>query len=67
MKKTGKKPFWRKSGKEQAAKCPVCGKYMDKVNAIVIPSDSPIFTDRLHNSYCANIWICHKCNKTGKA
>ena len=61
-----KKQFWRKSGQEQAAKCPVCGKYMEKENGIVIPAISPVFTDRLHAAKCLNYWYCRDCNESLK-
>lgn len=57
----------RKTGKLQAAMCPVCGMYMKKRVGIIIPVDDPIFTDRLHKAYCGTFWICDGCNFGGKA
>jgi len=58
---------WRRSGKEQTAKCPVCGKYMEKEEAIALPTADIAFTDVLHAAYHATFWICRECNQEGKA
>ena len=58
-----KKRFWRKSGKEQAAKCPVCGKYMDKTTGMI---DESIFAAGgfMTKSYkIATVWVCRDCNE----
>jgi hypothetical protein len=59
-----KRLFKRASGQEQCAKCPVCGKYMEKETCIVLSSSLLSFLDRLHSARHLHIWYCRDCNES---
>jgi len=57
----------RAQDQERAAKCPVCGKYMDKKETIVaITTNTP--DDSMQVNYITEIgWFCKECNEKGSA
>jgi hypothetical protein len=61
-----KKQFWRKSGKEQAAKCPVCGKYMDIQIVYDLTRGTTRSTREIYHFVPYSGWICRDCNESLK-
>jgi C4-type Zn-finger protein len=61
------KKLFRKSGKEQAAKCPVCGKYMDKEILREYTQTYPVPGKIQIELVAISAWYCKDCNQEGKA
>jgi len=60
------KKFWRKSGKEQAAKCPVCGEYMRKIKVVALVEEGISVYQACTNASLITVWHCVDCDSRGK-